>query len=378
MDRDLSRSRAILIGNSTYRPDSGIPDLPAATSCVPAMAELLTGDLCGWPTERIVRLMNLATPSDLARHLVSAVKDVQDTVLVYYVGHGLRTSQGQLVLALADTDNDPQSLPYTAMTYGAIAMILRGCPAATKLVILDCCHAELATRANYVFQSADDIAEAYPVDGLYFIGASRTLEKAKAPIGGGLTYFTSAFLNIVREGIPGRPSELRLDQIFVEFRGRLLRGNLPEPVESGTRGAHQYPFARNAAGPDRDGYRGRLEQPQDAVTVGSYPQIRGQVAGVPPQHQLWIVVRRAPGGVFWPKWPKVAPDNTGRFTLSIIEGGPPGHLVISLLMVPNARGLEFDLWLQRGDATHHYPPFHPEGADIELASVSVLYDPSAP
>src|SRR6266702_3337450 len=145
MDRDLSRSRAVLIGNSTFV-DPRIPDLPAAASCVNAMFELLTGDL-------------------------------------------------------------------------------RGCSAATKLVILDCCHAELGNRANYQFQSAIDLAEAYPVDGLYFIGASKTLEGAKFPIGGRLTYFTEAFLDVVRTGIPAKPPWLRMDQIFIELRGRLLRAN---------------------------------------------------------------------------------------------------------------------------------------------------------
>ena len=247
MDRDLSHSRAILIGNAVYRPDSGILPLPAAVSCVTAMAELLTGDMCGWPRGRVVSLVDVASPSQLARQIISAVKDVQDTVLVYYIGHGLRTFDGQLALALADTDSDAELLPHTAILYEAIARILRGCPAATKLVILDCCHAELGTRANYVFQSSDDIAEEYPVDGLYFIGASRIHQKAKAPIGGNLTYFTQYFVDTVRDGIPGGPEWLRLDQIFVALRGRLVRANLPMPVESGMRGAYQYPFARNRA-----------------------------------------------------------------------------------------------------------------------------------
>jgi hypothetical protein len=45
------------------------------------------------------------------------------------------------------------------------------------------------------------------------------------------------------------PAELRLDQIFLALRARLTGAGLPEPVESGIRGARQYPFARNAATP---------------------------------------------------------------------------------------------------------------------------------
>ncbi len=249
MDRDLSRSRAILIGNATYR-DQGLPDLPGALLSAKAMANLLAGDLCGWPADRIQVLPDVASPSELARLIILATRDVDSTgvLLLYYVGHGQRTTDGQLALALGDTDSDAQALPHTAILYDAVAKILRGCQAATKLVILDCCHAELGTKANYQFMSAD-LAEAYPVDGLYFIGASRVHQKAKASLGADLTYFTRSFVEVVQAGIPGMPAVLRLDQIFLELRGRMLRASLPEPVESGVRGAHQVAFARNAAPP---------------------------------------------------------------------------------------------------------------------------------
>lgn len=93
-DRDLSRSRAILIGNSTYRPDSGIVNLPAASKCVAAMTRLLTSDLCGWPETCIEPLVDIAARHELARKIHRAVKDVEGVVLLYYVGHGLRTPRG--------------------------------------------------------------------------------------------------------------------------------------------------------------------------------------------------------------------------------------------------------------------------------------------
>jgi hypothetical protein len=249
MDRDLSGSRAILIGNSIYS-DPRIPGIPGAALGVKAMSDLLTGKLCEWPADRIQELVDVASPSELARRILAAIKDVDSVgiLLVYYVGHGQRTTDGQLALTVGDTDLDPRALPHTAILYDAIAKILRGCQAATKLVILDCCHAELGAKANYQFLSSG-LAEAYPVDGLYFIGASRIHQKAKASISPGLTYFTRAFIDVVRTGIPEKPPVLRLDQIFVELRSRMLRAGLPEPVESGIRGAHQLPFARNAAPP---------------------------------------------------------------------------------------------------------------------------------
>ncbi|MFI1177659.1 caspase, EACC1-associated type [Streptomyces melanogenes] len=248
MERDLSSSRAILIGNGVYA-DSGLPNLPAA-QCVSAMADLLTSELCGWPAERVTCLVDVASPDALAREVIKAVSDVQGTLLVYYVGHGLRTGEGQLALTVGDTDPRWVALPYTAMLYEGLAKILRGCRAETKLVLLDCCHAELATKSNHVFQSAD-VEEAHPVEGLYVIGASASTKKAKTPVNGTLTYFTKGFLDIVSNGIREVSApHLRLDRIFLELHARLRDAGLPEPVESGARGAHGFLFARNAAHPD--------------------------------------------------------------------------------------------------------------------------------
>lgn len=245
MTHDFSRSRAILIGNGAFT-DPGIPDLPAAPDCVGAMAGLLGDELCGWPAERVTALVDVATPSELARRLVPLMREAEDVLLVYYVGHGLRTSEGQLALALGETERHPEMLPYTGMIYGDLARIMRGSRAATKLVILDCCHAELGGKANHILQSADAF-DAHPVDGLYFIGASAKDKSAKAPLDGGLTYFTDAFVRVVRTGLPNLPPTLRLDQIFLALRDTLVRADQPEPVQSSIRDAQHFVFARNAA-----------------------------------------------------------------------------------------------------------------------------------
>lgn len=247
MGPDLTRSRCVLIGNSTYA-DQRIPDLPGASASLAAMNDLLTSDLCGWPEERITQLAEISAPDELARKVWAVARDSADVLLCYYVGHGMRTSDGQLALALGGTDPDPDLLPDTAAQYERLAHLLRGSQAASKLVILDCCHAELGNKANFVFQSAD-MAETYPVDGLYFVGASAKNKKAKAPLDGSMTYFTEAFVRVVRAGVPGLPQQLHLDQIFRAVRKDLIRAGLPEPVESGIRDARHFPFALNAAPP---------------------------------------------------------------------------------------------------------------------------------
>ncbi|MHC3473155.1 caspase, EACC1-associated type [Streptomyces sp. 7R007] len=266
MDADLSRARALLIGNGVYR-DARIPNLPAA-ACVQAMAALLTGPLCRWPADRVTTLVDVSSPGDLARKVIAAIDDTDDVLLVYYVGHGVRTSDGQLALTVGDTDADPRALPHTALLYENLAKILRHCRAATTLVLLDCCHAELANKATYVFQSVD-FGETYPIDGVYVIGASGSHMKAKTLPNATLTCFTEAFLSVVRRGIPEEPDpELSLERIFLELRAELGRKLLPEPVESGARGAHRYRFALNAAHP---AHREKLIEGGEDVVVPEVP-----------------------------------------------------------------------------------------------------------
>ena len=245
MGRDFSASRAVLVGNSTFTDHRKLGDIPAA-GCLAAMTQLLTSDLCGWPPERVSVIPDAAAPSDLAMKVLQAVRDVRGVLLLYYVGHGLRTYDGQLALAVRDTDADPEAVPHTALLYQNLARIMQRSSATTKLVILDCCTAELANKATAGLQSPS-LADAYPVDGLYCIFAAQENMPAMFPLGANLTYFTETFTDTIRDGIPGQAADLRLDQIYTEVRRRLALDGLPQPADSGIRDARQYPFARNAA-----------------------------------------------------------------------------------------------------------------------------------
>ncbi len=209
------------------------------------MKALLTSELCGWPADYVETLQDLEAPHELATNLVELTEGVEDVLLLYYVGHGMRIPNGQLALTLRGTRSNRALLRHTAMLYADVADILRGCPAATKLVVLDCCYAELGNKDSDQFQSA--ALDAEPVDGLYCIWASKEWEKAKSPTSEGLTYFTDEFIKVIREGIPGKPPQLTIDQIFIELRARLMRSGRPEPAQSGIRNAQNWSFSYNAA-----------------------------------------------------------------------------------------------------------------------------------
>lgn len=241
-ERDYGRSRAILIGNGTYQ-DPDLPDVPASAS-LQAMVDLFHSELCGWPLDRVTVLSDIQSAGSFGIEVSRAVKGVEDLLVVYYVGHGLRTRTGELALAVGETYIERELRDLTSLPYSSLARIIGGCSATTKVIILDCCQAELSHKSAHLSLAVD--VEIEPTDGFYVICASRKGEAAKAPIdGSGPTYFTSNLVSTIREGIANQMPWLQIRDIFVRLRDRLINLGLPEPVDYGHSAAWRFGFSRN-------------------------------------------------------------------------------------------------------------------------------------
>jgi hypothetical protein len=65
--RDYRTSRAVVMGTWDY---TLLTPVPAARISCQRMARLLTSLLCGWPQDRLVRLANRNSKSDLPDKLI--------------------------------------------------------------------------------------------------------------------------------------------------------------------------------------------------------------------------------------------------------------------------------------------------------------------
>lgn len=241
---DFSRSRAILIGTAGYR-DAAFPPLPAAANSLAGMRSVLTDpSLCGWPEDRV---SVESDPSDwrrLVQRMRGLAREAEDVLLLYLVGHGVMLPHGELSLALADTEADDPDL--TGLEYRRVRDLLRDSPAATKIVILDCCY---SGRAIEALSPLDAVADTTDVRGVYTLTASDhtahvvpLAEQDEVP-----TSFTGHLLKLVREGLPDGPESLTLGDLYVHLRRRLTAHGLPAPNQRGTDTADRYPFTRNPA-----------------------------------------------------------------------------------------------------------------------------------
>ncbi|MEV0266042.1 caspase family protein [Streptomyces sp. NPDC050617] len=287
-------SHAILIGTSKYRA-SGLPNVPAASNSLHSMDQLLTDpELCGWPEDRVTVLEDFQDAARLALELRKLAEETTETLLVYFVGHGVISETGDLCLTTGDTDLRYPDL--TALEYERVRRILLNSPAQVKLVILDCCYSGRVIH-GLSSPAENQLAAATEVRGVYTLtAADRTahvvpLAEQKAAC----TSFTGVLRDIIRQGVPGGPPTLALDDVYLELRRVLKERGLPEPNRRGTDTVDLHVFSRNAAyrPPDTEGAGFRLiprdredlflkvmaEQPVRALTtdaidaLGDYPGI---------------------------------------------------------------------------------------------------------
>lgn len=241
-------SRAVLIGVSAYE-YAEFPSIRAARNSLEAMQSLLTDPtLCGWPAELVTVIANPVSATALADRIADLAEATTGVLLLYYVGHGALSARGELCLtATATRPNRPK---ITGLPWETVAEVLRSCPARTRLVILDCCFAGQAIEALGA-DSGEDLADITHVDGVYTLAATTRNRMAHVPPPDqqdiACTSFTGELRDLIRTGIPGKPSHLTFSDIYPELRQRLQAKGLPVPSQRGTDTAHQFPFAANMA-----------------------------------------------------------------------------------------------------------------------------------
>lgn len=243
------RSRAILVGVADYI-DAEFPAVPAALNSLKALYDVLTNPrLCAWPSDRVTVLSNPHNAGETARSLRWLARDVQDVLLVYYVGHGKLTTKGQLCLTVTDTSADAPD--FTGISYEWIAESLRESPARVKITLLDCCFSGQAIEALTAASPTSSVADFTHVAGVYTLTATTRNKPAHVPPSSQqqlkCTSFTGELIEIVESGIEGGPAKLTFSDIYPHLRQRLTLRGLPQPAQRGTDTVDKYVFTNNVA-----------------------------------------------------------------------------------------------------------------------------------
>ncbi|GAA1578712.1 hypothetical protein GCM10009789_35340 [Kribbella sancticallisti] len=239
----FENSYAVLIGVGTYE-DPSLADLESAVRNLAGLAATLTDrEIAGWPAERVITIPDPGNLATLGPELRGLCKQATDTLLIYYCGHGLLSDDSRLHLSVATSRSDEVS--FTAMPYDWIRNVTKSSPAASKLLILDCCF---SGRAIEDMSSEDNfVADRATIDGTYTITSTTRNDAAKAPVGKAYTAFTGELIDLLSNGVPGGPKYLTANTLYTHLRIRLSTAGFPQPQSRGVNSIDRLILARNVA-----------------------------------------------------------------------------------------------------------------------------------
>jgi hypothetical protein len=244
----LAGSRAVLVGVSAHE-YAEFPPIRAARNSLEAMSSLLSDPaLCGWPSEWITVIANPISAPGLATQIADLAESTTGALLLYYVGHGVLSASGELCLAVTSTRPDRPKI--SGLPWETLGEVLRDCPAAVRLAILDCCFAGQATE-TLTTGSEPGLADIAHVEGVYTLAAT-TRNRAAHVLPPGqqdtaCTSFTGELRDLIYSGIPGKAPRLTFSDIYPVLRERLRGKGLPVPSQRGTGAIGQFYFSANAA-----------------------------------------------------------------------------------------------------------------------------------
>ncbi|MEU0047283.1 caspase family protein [Streptomyces werraensis] len=238
-------SYVVLIGTSTYR-SSQLDDLPSVRNNLRDLAAVLTDpNLGAIPDERCIIISDPEDARTVYRTLRRYARAAEDTLLVYFAGHGQTGSRNELYLGLADTA--PDELRVSALAFDLVRDVLTDCPAANRVVILDCCFSGRAIQD--MGGEEETILGQVAVEGTYVLASTPVNGVALAPAGASNTAFTGQLLNLLRTGVPGGPAFLTYGEIYRRLLHTTALHGLPAPRQRGTGTVDLLALVRNAAVP---------------------------------------------------------------------------------------------------------------------------------
>ena len=219
---DRQQSRIVLIGTSDYERSDKLPALPAIRNNLTGLMEAFTNPVTGvFPQDRCTVVDTPDSPKSLMQRLRRAAGETEDTLIIYYAGHGLLGWGTKLYLSVRETD--PDQLDGTAVPFEWIRDAIQDSPARIKVLILDCCFSGRAIGA----MSSDSAAlDQIDVTGTTVFTSTTANEVSHSLLDDRYTAFTGELIRILTEFNDG---PLYLGGLYRPLRAAMVRRGLPQP-----------------------------------------------------------------------------------------------------------------------------------------------------
>lgn len=198
----------LLIGVQDYGGGGDMTPLSCPRADVDLMAQVLRDPDC---TEDVYNVMPVLDPtySDVTRELAAFLDVVKrnDTVLIYFSGHGMRDDDGNLYLCMKDSKGD--RLDLTALSFDRLARNLQAMNLRRVLIILDCCYSGAAGLKDSVRSKLFEPERVNPDGtGMFVLSSAGQAETSKE--GGCHSIFTEVLVEGMRSGAADNDDDGRI------------------------------------------------------------------------------------------------------------------------------------------------------------------------
>lgn len=239
-DPPIGKKHAVVIGvNGTSSPFSGVPTLRFAGEDASELSDMLSAS--GWDVAPIGP--REATRAAIVRELTRLAYDAkeQDTVLVYFAGHGVRDPGPAQQTYWLTYHASPTDLAVEGLRLSHLLEYVAEIPATRKLVILDHCYSGdvdgleslLGSDARDASATTRMVRKAFPLDeftlevearvarGLVIFGSAREEAYEFSDLGHGV--FTYVLLEALREAATDldRNGRVSIGELSAQISSRL-------------------------------------------------------------------------------------------------------------------------------------------------------------
>ncbi|WP_409185090.1 caspase, EACC1-associated type [Amycolatopsis sp. VS8301801F10] len=235
-------SQVILIGSGRHA-DPELGDLPATANNLAGLAAKLIGPDVGLRLDRLTAVGNPASVAEIGAAILEPASSATDLLLLYYCGHGLVDTRGELYLSVETTAvRHPE---WSALPVSLLRRLLADSPARSRVLMLDCCF---SGRAIDAMTGPSSVVHAQTeIEGGYTITSSSRTSGSVAFPGAPYTAFTGELLALLEEGVPDGSEYLSLGEIYRQLLSRMGQKGLPRPYQHGTGTVDRLALVRNRA-----------------------------------------------------------------------------------------------------------------------------------
>jgi len=241
-------TRIVLVGTSRCDLDRDmLPPVPHAERNINHLATIFTNpEICGLDEKCIIKVLDKANANEIIEEIARAAQEATDTLLVYYVGHGLYgDSENAIYLAAGKTTEGNKA--FNAVQINLVRQAIRMSRARKRILILDCCYSGRALEGTLAAHSAETtVTPALDLEGTFGIAAVPGNAKALAPPGEKFTRFTGALIDVLEKGCETKEKFLTIEDVFREVERKIWRkGDSPLPKKSNWDRGEKFVFALN-------------------------------------------------------------------------------------------------------------------------------------